>query len=271
MLRPRHHRHFVDATTSAIPDWIVIMTMRKRFKALLVLTAAGIATVAGLTTLDNPFTRSPQASTTAAAALQDAGLITVVDGTTTYNIEAARAALAAVPVAAPTHADTYDSDAFGQRWKDIDRNGCDQRSDLINRVLQDITHKPGTNDCKVTSGTLIDPYSGERLELTTETLSTDVQADHVLPKSWIWRQGAASWTDELRITVANDLDNLELVTSALNSSKGDSGPAEWMPPADSYRCEYTFRWVYLLTKYPLTINTADRDALASTIATCDAP
>lgn len=248
------------------------MTTRKRIKALVLLAAAGIAAIAGLTTLDHPFTRSPQASTTAAAALQDAGFITIIDGATTYNVAAAQDALATAPVAAPTHADTYDSDAFGQRWKDTDRNGCDTRNDLLARDLIDTTFKPGTNDCKVTSSTLIDPYSGNRLELATGTLSTDVQADHVVPKAWAWRQGAASWTDpELRIIFANDLDNLQMVTSALNSSNSDDGPADWMPPADSYRCEYTFRWVYLLTQYPLTINPADRDALSSTIDTCNAP
>jgi hypothetical protein len=31
----------------------------------------------------------------------------------------------------------YDRDQFGPAWKDVDRNGCDQRNDVLTRDLVD--------------------------------------------------------------------------------------------------------------------------------------
>ncbi|RUQ42487.1 hypothetical protein D8M29_06175, partial [Micrococcus sp. HSID17227] len=42
-------------------------------------------------------------------------------------------------------------DAFGQRWADVDRNGCDTRNDVLRRDLTQVQIKPGTQGCKVLS------------------------------------------------------------------------------------------------------------------------
>src|SRR3546814_5849449 len=52
--------------------------------------------------------------------------------------------------------DSYQRDEFGQRWADIDRNGCDQRNDALAAALENVTTKPGTHDCVVLTGTLHD-------------------------------------------------------------------------------------------------------------------
>ena len=38
----------------------------------------------------------------------------------------------------------YDRDEFGQRWADVDRNGCDQRNDVLRRDMVNLHTKPGT-------------------------------------------------------------------------------------------------------------------------------
>lgn len=53
----------------------------------------------------------------------------------------------------------YAREAFGQRWADTDRNGCDQRNDVLRRDLRETVIKPGTHGCKVLEGTLEDPLS----------------------------------------------------------------------------------------------------------------
>ena len=96
----------------------------------------------------------------------------------------------------------YDRARFGQAWADVDRNGCDTRNDVLGEDLLDPVFKEGTNDCKVLSGTLIDPYDGRRVEFVSggET-SILVQIDHVVALGWAWRHGADAWTDERRTAV----------------------------------------------------------------------
>jgi hypothetical protein len=54
---------------------------------------------------------------------------------------------------------------FGQTWADVDRNGCDQRNDVLRRDMVNLHTKPGTNGCVLASGTLSlegDSYAAKR-------------------------------------------------------------------------------------------------------------
>src|SRR6476620_6222207 len=62
----------------------------------------------------------------------------------------------------------YDRDLFGQAWTDDvtvegGHNGCDTRNDILGRDLEQIVFKPGTRDCAVQTGTLLDPYTGNAI------------------------------------------------------------------------------------------------------------
>lgn len=75
----------------------------------------------------------------------------------------------------------YDRVEFGQRWADIDRNGCDTRNDVLDRDLTNTTYKPGTHDCVVLTGTLISPYTGEIISFVPgRGTSSEIQIDHVV-------------------------------------------------------------------------------------------
>jgi hypothetical protein len=163
----------------------------------------------------------------------------------------------------------YDRRQFGQRWADIDRNGCDQRNDILKRDLVDVTTKPGTRDCVILTGMLLDPYTGQTIAFTRgESTSTDVQIDHVVPLAWAWRQGAADWTEDKREQLANDPLNLLAVDGPTNASKSDQGPALWLPPAESYHCLYAERFVQVLDTYGLTVSPEDHAALQSELSSC---
>ena len=41
------------------------------------------------------------------------------------------------------------------------------RNDVLGAQLVDVEFKPGTRDCKVVSGTLNDPYTGNVIDFTT--------------------------------------------------------------------------------------------------------
>lgn len=161
--------------------------------------------------------------------------------------------------------DGYDRDQFGQRWADIDRNGCDQRNDAIRAGAVEVTTKPGTHGCVVLEATIDDPYTGTTIDFVKGENTVDI--DHVVPLSRAWQQGAADWTEERREEFANDAENLLAVDASANRSKGDSGPEEWMPEAG--RCDYVIQWIDVKSDFELSITVGEKRALEDELDECE--
>lgn len=159
----------------------------------------------------------------------------------------------------------YSRSSFSH-WRDPDRNGCDARNDILKRDLTNLVFKEDTNECKVVSGLLNDPYSGTEIEFTLGR--SDVDIDHVVALSHAWQVGAFQWTDAKRLEFANDPTNLLAVSARLNRQKGDGDAATWLPPAKSYRCAYVSRQVVVKVKYGLWITRAEKSAIERVLATC---
>ena len=163
----------------------------------------------------------------------------------------------------------YDRDLFGQRWADVDRNGCDTRNDILGRDLRNPVFKPGTRECKVLAGDLVDPYDGTAVSFVSgQNTSVLVQIDHVVALAWAWEHGAYAWTDEQRTAFANDPQNLVAASQDTNQSKSASGPAQWLPPEPVLRCSYVEQWVGVLDAYDLGIDDPDRAAAEAVLRTC---
>ena len=163
----------------------------------------------------------------------------------------------------------YDRAQFGPAWSDVDRNGCDTRNDILNRDLTSIVYKPGTRDCVVFSGTLVDPYSGEQISfLRGVATSSDVQIDHVVALSNAWQTGAFKLTYEKRLAFANDPMNLLAVKGRLNSQKGDGDAATWLPPQKNIRCAYVAQQIVVKAKYGLWVTPPEKAAMVSLLAKC---
>ncbi|MEV5041031.1 GmrSD restriction endonuclease domain-containing protein [Microbacterium sp. LMI1x-1-1.1] len=160
----------------------------------------------------------------------------------------------------------YDRDEFGQRWKDIDHNGCGQRDDVLARDLAGV-QKDGR--CVVTSGILDDPFTGERVAFERgEDTSSLVQIDHVVPLSDAWQKGAQQLTAHQRETLGNDPLNLLAVDGAANAQKNDSDAATWLPKNTGFRCAYVARQVSVKVAYELWVTYAERDALERILTGC---
>lgn len=234
------------------------------------LAAAGI-TVALVAGVHYAPGHTPASSLSVSAApgiteqLRQDGLVTGA----TINATAVRKLLPEIPATAAAPTTPYDRDSFGPAWADTDRNGCDQRNDVLARDLTAVTYKPGTHDCVVLTGTLADPYTGHEISFTRgSTTSTAVQIDHMVPLSWAYQHGASTWTEQRREQLATDLNNLTAVDGPSNESKSDQGPATWLPPAASYACTYVTRFAYVVHRYDLTLDSADRAAIDRTLNTC---
>ena len=156
----------------------------------------------------------------------------------------------------------YTRAQFGQAWADVDRNGCDTRNDILKRDLAEIVYKPGTRNCVVLSGTLIDRYSGETINFVRgNTSSMEVQIDHVVALSNAWQSGIFKSDLATRKSFANDPLNLLAVKGSLNSQKRDGDAATWLPPNKPFRCDYVSRQVEVKVKYNLWLTRAEKDTI----------
>lgn len=153
----------------------------------------------------------------------------------------------------------YSRDAFGSAWKDVDRNGCDTRNDILGRDFTTAIYKSGTNDCKVIGGTWTDPYSNEAYTFTEQP--SEAQIDHVVALSNAWQMGADLWTAQMRTEFANDPLNLVVTVASLNRQKSDSNAASWLPPYKPGRCDFIARQVAVKTKWQLFVTSSEKSAM----------
>lgn len=161
---------------------------------------------------------------------------------------------------------------FGPAWSDDTtapwgHDGCDTRNQMLAASLKDVRFRAGTDDCVVVSGTMVDPFTGNQLEFRKEQ-AADVTVDHLYPLALSWDQGAADWSAGRRARFANDPLNLLVVSGPANSSKGDSGPGEWLPLNAAYRCTYVGRYLSVAKEYELAITPADRAAALAALPKC---
>jgi hypothetical protein len=144
-------------------------------------------------------------------------------------------------------------------WKSQGK-GCDTRETVLRRDGRDIQLGP---NCRITSGVWISPYDGLELRIPSQ-----VQIDHVVPTREAARSGARNWPREQRAGFYNDLANLTAVSATSNTSKGDSDPGRWMPTNTAARCDYVQKYIATKTRYGLTVDQAEHDALVHVLTTC---
>jgi hypothetical protein len=149
----------------------------------------------------------------------------------------------------------YDRDEFGQKWADVDGNGCDQRNDVLRRDTKKRHTKPGTDGCVLQSGVIKnDRYSYASRQVRYERGSSKVEIDHVVSLADAWRMGAYDWSANEREKFANDFMNLEAIDAATDRAKDDKSAAEWLPEAEPTDiCWFVFRQVTIKTRYHLAV------------------
>ncbi len=199
-------------------------------------------------------TESPSAGTGSAV---PSGAPTAAEGS-------ALAAALALPVKGRAPKTGYDRDQFGSGWVDVDRNGCDTRNDMLRRDLDD---EEVSGLCKVLSGSLADPYTGQVIRYERGG-SSEVEVDHMVALADAWQKGAQSWPFAKRVAFANDPLHLQSTDAGANRQKGDGDAATWLPPNKAYRCTYVARQVSVKTKYQLWVTQAEQDAMVRVLGAC---
>lgn len=173
--------------------------------------------------------------------------------------DAALAVLAALPTR-PATTTGYARSKF-RHWI-TQPDGCSTREAVLVRDAI----KVDARGCRVVSGEWFSPYDG-----TTSSVSSRLDIDHMVPLKEAWVSGASTWSPARRQAFANDLGwpgSLIAVSASSNRSKGDKDPARWMPANASYWCTYLFDWVDVKYRWSLSVDAAERQAIARDLSSC---
>jgi hypothetical protein len=181
--------------------------------------------------------------------------------------EAALSSLNKLPVKGRAPKSGYSRDKF-PHWRDPDRNGCDARNDILKRDLTMVAFRAGSDNCKVISGKLLDPFSNKEIIFDLSQSSSNIDIDHVVALSNAWQTGGFQLTTLQRTNFANDPLNLIAVDFRLNRQKGDGDAATWLPPYKSYRCTYVARQVLVKEKYKLWVTPPEKAAISKLLDSC---
>lgn len=171
-------------------------------------------------------------------------------------------ALETLPVKGRASKTGYERSQFGDGWATV--NGCSTRDIILYRDLINVQLE---NECKVTTGTLNDPYTGAVISFSKESASA-VQIDHVIALSDAWQKGAQELSIEQRKQLANDPLELLAVDGPANQQKSDGDAATWLPKNKAFRCEYIARQIAVKVKYTLWVTAAEKDAMMNVLGTC---
>ncbi len=115
------------------------------------------------------------------------------------------------------------------------------------------------NGCTVKSGNWDDPYSNQNL-----TSASDIQIDHFVPLKNAYMTGAFEWSNLKRCFYANYLGNnfhLLSVSGKENMKKSDSTPSLYLPPNESYVCQYLKQWLEVKLIWSLRLTPKETSAV----------
>ncbi len=159
----------------------------------------------------------------------------------------ARDVLESLAVRDKNTSEKYYRKLFYSDWSTA-ADGCNMREAILKRDLHDVVLR----GCKVQSGVLDDPYTGQRIDfLRGQDTSAAVQIDHVVALSNAWATGAFAFDEQERYALSQDPLNLIAV----------EGQA-------TFQCQYVARQISVKYKYHLWVTPAEKAAMREVLARC---
>ena len=146
----------------------------------------------------------------------------------------------------PTYND-YDRTIFEKPVKTYKLNdSTTNRNDYAWKTSPYFNEKDYTYTC---------PYTGKIIKDSDDKKDDKdfgtVDYDHIVPLKSAYLRGAKNWTNEQKNAYAYDQSVGVDVLNSANRSKGDKGPAEWLP--DVNRGSYCYSWLVICNKYNLSM------------------
>lgn len=171
----------------------------------------------------------------------------------------------------------FDRNAYlPEGWADQDGDCQDTRVELLIAFGIDVQLDDG--GCQVQSGKWRDEFSGAALSDLA-----DIVIVHVVSPAEAHLSGASAWNDATKQAFANDFEqatalgfgsrtplnsNLVVVSKSTQSDKATKNPAQWLPEDLGRQCHYVQLWVAIKAEWKLTMEDAERDAIADVLSMC---
>lgn len=174
--------------------------------------------------------------------------------------------LDALEVEDPTTA-KYSRTAF-KHWIDEDGDRFDTRAEVLMAESQVPARTLSKTSKTISVGKWYSVYDN-----LVFTAASKIDIDHYVALSEAWKSGANTWTAAERSKFANDLayePSLIAVSASQNRSKGDKDPAVWLPKNTGYHCQYVTTWVAVKYRWSLSVDPAEKTAIAKILNTCSA-
>lgn len=129
------------------------------------------------------------------------------------------------------------------------------------RDVTDGVFKNESPQARAISGSFIDPYSGERIEVSTK-VSDDTDVEHIVALKDAYLSETRHVSEKERKELANDPLNLQIVSSSENSSKGPRTIDQWAVPKNpSLAPVYAITQIKVKDKYDLSVSPAEKAAM----------
>lgn len=135
-------------------------------------------------------------------------------------------------------------------------------------ITSGIFQNSSASSSRAVGGSFIDPYTGKKVDIVKGS-RTDTDVDHVVPLKEVYQSENpySPLTDAQRHQIANDPRNLQVVSSAVNRSKGDGDAAEFLPTYEPSQCVYSITVITVKSSYHLTVDNAEHQALKNVLRT----
>ena len=197
-------------------------------------------------------------------AIQEPDKIALKPEQTKADSTKAKDVLESLAVQEKDHSQKYYRKLFYDSWG-TDEHGCSMREVILNRDLKDTVLK----GCKVQTGTLDDPYTGQVVNFKRgQGTSEEVQIDHVVALSNAWATGAYKLDAEKRYKLSQDPLNLLAVEGQANQDKSDASADSWLPSNQAFQCQYVARQISIKYKYHLWVTPSEKSAMQKVLALC---
>ena len=149
-------------------------------------------------------------------------------------------------------------------WSDEDNDYCSTREDIL--IRDAIRPVVKTATCSIEAGTWKSPYDD-----VTVNDPDGITVDHLVGLYEAWKSGAWDWTDAQRNEYLNDDEHVEAVRAVSSASRRDKDgrdPSDWLPPNESFRCQYLQTWVDMKTVWKLAVDAGERESIAAAALSC---
>lgn len=175
---------------------------------------------------------------------------------TTEEVQEAKATLENLEVINGNSGEGYDRGGMFGSASTSTRATIEQR-DLVNGEFN--------SNGRAISGTLRDPYTGESIDFQNSDRPYDLE--HIVALKEVYRSENPSHplTQSQRESIANDPNNLLLVSSSENRSKGDKDAKDYLPSYTPSQCRFAISTIQVKSDYNLTVDPGEYKALSQVL------